>query len=63
MRCKQLGVSSKTVEKARVVLKEASEEQKEEMIKEEFEKIVTKLEVTDMENYLAKDPLIKKESI
>lgn len=32
------------------------------MIKEEFEKIVTKLEVTDMENYLAKDPLIKKEA-
>lgn len=31
------------------------------MIKEEFEKIVAKLEVTDMENYLAKDPLIEKE--
>lgn len=33
---KQLGVSSKTVEKARVVLKEASEEQKEAIRKEEL---------------------------
>ena len=33
---KQLGVSSKTVEKARVVLKEASEEQKESIRKEEL---------------------------
>ena len=33
----------------------------EEMIKEEFEEIVAKLEITDMENYLAKDPLIEKE--
>ena len=31
------------------------------MIKEEFEEIVAKLEITDMENYLEKDPLIEKE--
>lgn len=31
------------------------------MIKGMFEKIVAKLEVTNMENYLEKDPLIEKE--
>ena len=31
------------------------------MIKGIFEKIVAKLEVTNMENYLEKDPLIEKE--
>lgn len=53
---KQLGVSSKTVEKARVVLKEATEEQKEAIRKEE-------LSVNQVYNQIrGKDPSEKTES-
>lgn len=41
--------------------KKATFKKEKEMIKGMFEKIVAKLEVTNMENYLEKDPLIEKE--